>query len=827
MGKNLEKKSSLWKSSLWMIGLIVAVIFVLFGIIALNGWILLRDSNKMKINSSVTNNQVEKELKRDYLKSINFTMNFQKVLKETGNNIKISEILWLEKEPENLNILEAKIIKIIKENNNKIHLEKLKRDYLKDSSSMGKYIQGKKNLEERKYIINFQNGNILYNNKLNATFLPANEKNILVLLKKLEKKKKNIKNAELEYAFLENSQSKKTFDKTLEELKKQNILKMKLSYKLDSEYNTPLSIFSGKEKKIMDIFYINRNEFLSEKDIENIYLKNNFDGDYEELLKDEILKKDIDGIIYRDKILSSNEKFIIFMTLLFMFSIVIRLWRDREKINEFQKFKDILDKNEDYTELNEDIERNLKNSFIEEKWETYIKTFYVDENSERYETVDPDFYFNFDILYKDEIRYKFYTYMPQTILGLGMLGTFYGLSIGLSQLNLSNVDSIQNGVGDLLSGVKTAFYTSLFGLSYSILFSVFNSAYFSEIEKLITNIKDKIEKLAKKNINEASVKRIIKALEKIESSNGDMATNIGNQINLMSENLNTNIQQFSNNIGGNFKEELSGALDKIFNEDFMNNMNKSLTQMSEVFLENSNKMIAFKDEISDSISQLIQLKDSYSIVIKETYELKENFNSSMENINEKLKNVVVEVDNIANKYEKTSEELGTLLTSMVSTQDNNIQILEGNKNVMEVATTLLENSKDILSAEKSVQDLWNSYDDTFKEINITLSENLSLYKDNLEETVVKLREVLKENSNEYNMFIKNQTVDYTTEIKKGMINLFTDYDQNLSTVINKFNGVLLNFNDNMNTLSELILETKETIDEHMEIINKSEKGEEE
>lgn len=137
---------------------------------------------------------------------------------------------------------------------------------------------------------------------------------------------------------------------------------------------------------------------------------------------------------------------------------------------------------------------------------------------------------------------------------------------------------------------------------------------------------------------------------------------------------------------------------------------------------------------------------------------------------------------------------------------------------MRVATTLLENSKNILDAEKSVQELWSSYEGTFKEINDNLSENLDTYKISLENTTTKLREILKENSNEYNTFIKSQTIDFINEIKKGIVMLFTDYDQNLTTAVSKFNGVLLDFSEKMNEFTDSTQISTETISEKIEIL---------
>ena len=52
---------------------------------------------------------------------------------------------------------------------------------------------------------------------------------------------------------------------------------------------------------------------------------------------------------------------------------------------------------------------------------------------------------------------------------MGVLGTFVGIFIGLQAFN---PDDITNSVNDILGGLKTAFFTSIVGMSVSTTLSI-------------------------------------------------------------------------------------------------------------------------------------------------------------------------------------------------------------------------------------------------------------------------------------------------------------------------------------------------------------------
>ena len=62
--------------------------------------------------------------------------------------------------------------------------------------------------------------------------------------------------------------------------------------------------------------------------------------------------------------------------------------------------------------------------------------------------------------------------IPGTLTGLGILGTFIGLLIGIRGIGFSSIDIALTSVQTLLSGIQVAFYTSIAGMILSLLFNI-------------------------------------------------------------------------------------------------------------------------------------------------------------------------------------------------------------------------------------------------------------------------------------------------------------------------------------------------------------------
>ena len=85
-------------------------------------------------------------------------------------------------------------------------------------------------------------------------------------------------------------------------------------------------------------------------------------------------------------------------------------------------------------------------------------------------TCDLEEYINEDLLDRVSMNY-FNSGISGTLTGLGILGTFLGLSLGLGSFNGDDIFTISDNVGPLLSGMKVAFHTSVYGIFFSLIFN--------------------------------------------------------------------------------------------------------------------------------------------------------------------------------------------------------------------------------------------------------------------------------------------------------------------------------------------------------------------
>ena len=127
------------------------------------------------------------------------------------------------------------------------------------------------------------------------------------------------------------------------------------------------------------------------------------------------------------------------------------------------------------------------------------------------------------------------TQIPGTLTGLGILGTFIGLIVGIRGIGFSSVEIALTSVQTLLSGIQVAFYTSISGMILSLLFNMIyriswnmlrrNLGLFTEEfhKNVIPPVEDQIRYREQKEL-----KQITELLERLPRTQGFSAS--GGQI---------------------------------------------------------------------------------------------------------------------------------------------------------------------------------------------------------------------------------------------------------------------------------------------------------
>ena len=86
--------------------------------------------------------------------------------------------------------------------------------------------------------------------------------------------------------------------------------------------------------------------------------------------------------------------------------------------------------------------------------------------------------------------------IPGLLTSLGILGTFMGLMQGLTSVDFTNAEGTMQSIPQLLSGMRSAFATSVAGISCSLVFNMLNRMAAGRALRAIDNFEDAFYELA-------------------------------------------------------------------------------------------------------------------------------------------------------------------------------------------------------------------------------------------------------------------------------------------------------------------------------------------
>ena len=180
---------------------------------------------------------------------------------------------------------------------------------------------------------------------------------------------------------------------------------------------------------------------------------------------------------------------IIFAIVGIIFVFALRWFRSVDNIqNELMKVSERI--NEEYGNENKFLwdlynkedcclfeQKDLKLAYASYKSEMR----YLESQDLNNSTCDIEDYINRDLI-DDVAKKNLLNLIPGAMTGMGILGTFIGLSLGLQNFNTGTAEEIAESISPLMDGIKVAFHTSIYGMMFSLFFNwvykrIFERAY--------------------------------------------------------------------------------------------------------------------------------------------------------------------------------------------------------------------------------------------------------------------------------------------------------------------------------------------------------------
>lgn len=267
---------------------------------------------------------------------------------------------------------------------------------------------------------------------------------------------------------------------------------------------------------------------------------------------------------------------------------------------------------------NDNILVSLKETNIAPLTDTYSKTINIDTSKGKKSNIPASEFINdFSVCKYNKLNLRMLDTAAGTLVGLGLLGTFLGLTLGIKGFDSSNTERINESIQGLLAGMGTAFLTSLLGMTFSILFTAADKALRHRLYKDVKELTDKldseyyIDDLVLANINQQNiVNQLYKALKNdlqqqtLEIANKLTYTNtegqnvtIGNAIReILTENTKQSKALMS------FSTDLAMELNQGFDETLSRQMQQKIVPLMESVDATTKAVVEHIDKMADTVS---------------------------------------------------------------------------------------------------------------------------------------------------------------------------------------------------------------------------------
>ena len=561
------------------------------------------------------------------------------------------------------------------------------------------------------------------------------------------------------------------------------------------------------------------------------------------------LKYDLGGPI--------NTAFFLLDVAIFLGFMGVRIYKDwkiKEEMyflnQELKKVSSTYITQDEYQKINNDFSEG-RYSTLKEEWNSFAESVFF-ENEVALQTVDAELFFNDSTLLKERMNKRLLDYVPQLLLAIGIFGTFLGLVLGLSGLDLSAGDNTQ--LNNLIDGTKISFLTSLYGMYFSIAISTLMNFHIGDYEENILKIKNNLNRVFKQALAEKSLIKIEKELGMIKSVssvmseklgeirgiNKGMSVAIGQELISVIQSYNETNEKYMAAVTKIVKTNLSGLaesvsslfeekMQRIFSEEFVSKFENLNRNTLEIATNNNKNLEEYKNEIakiSNSISTTNETLTSFCNGALKNYE------TVVEKYDERFNNILNLIDNskqnyqeflallkessnvlkVSNKYVSKTDDTFKLINKFLEQENSLVSFWEQNKEIVSNLNQNLENffdkyqdklnnlnnvsSKHFEEIQEGVVKVQTELTDNMNEFSVKYGNNLiSLNEktsDNFEKIYSKLGEVYEE--------LRNKIDDFTVKYGNNLIKLNQEYDNNLILVNNQVETLFKNYDSNLSSI---------------------------
>ena len=406
----------------------------------------------------------------------------------------------------------------------------------------------------------------------------------------------------------------------------------------------------------------------------------------------------------------------------------------------------------------------LVNSKLSSLKDSYLQSINIETASGKKSNVPASEYFSdVNVCKAYKLNLRMLDTASGTLVGLGLLGTFLGLTLGIQGFDSSDTSKIQESIQVLLSGMGTAFLTSLLGMGFSMIYTFFEKYWKNRLSKHLYSLTEKFDVLF--YIDDVSLSHLNQ--EKLLSN---LYSKIKNIIELQSKSLNDKLTYFNND----------GEVVSLGNA------------IREILTENQGQSAALK---SFSTDLAIELSQGFDQVLSS--QMQEKILPLMENVDQTTKVIVEHIDKMA---EQVASPATDMIQNVVDELKNSMSsiIVEFKRGLSGSATNELENlASQLGKATQAMADFPKNMESISATLQVTIEEVKTAVSE-ISNTSVNANSTAMQHMQEQITFATGAISAAISEVKDVMSRITTSSEEQSNQMINNLSdaaekmGIFLN-----------------------------------
>lgn len=370
--------------------------------------------------------------------------------------------------------------------------------------------------------------------------------------------------------------------------------------------------------------------------------------------------------------------------------------------------------------------------------------------------------------------------IPTLLTSIGILGTFFGIVLALLAFDDSDIKS---HINDIISGMKTAFITSVTGLLLSIILKIWASIH-----------QDKSENL---DLDQVDASNILKFIEHhlTEQTNTQKKTAVIHEELLQAltthhEYVKQNNQQFAANLWDKL-EKTAQILTKSATEEVILALNQLIKdfnhQLTEQFGENFKQLnhavfelIQWQENYKQQLEQMQVQYQNHTNAVAATQQAIDNIHDNLSHIAHHAQSIPDSMERLAVAIELSHTQIDTLYDHLAAFADMKDKAVAALPSLSEQIDTMLQGMDD--ASQKLTEQ--------FHQIHQSIKAQPSI----MQSTTQELKNTLERLVGQLEIDIKNITEKHAGSIKEQMNQLSNIAAQTLEDISDSIEGQINNFN---------------------------------